>query len=80
LDLWDEIYPSSKELLGSEFLILVGCNVFFLLHPVEERERNDENSYCVLNIQEFGCREISVFMMGLSRNISFVTRPCCQQR
>ena len=30
----------------------------------------DENGCCSLDIQEFGCREMSIFTMSLSRNIS----------
>ena len=56
-----------KEFLAPKFLALMSCNIF-LLRQVEKRE--DENSCYVLDIQEFGFREISVFAMGLSRNIS----------
>jgi len=59
-----------KNLLPPKFLVLMGCNVFLLLRPVEKTERKDENSFCALGIQEFGYCEMSVFAMGLSRNIS----------
>ena len=42
-----------------------------LLCPIEEEEGEDGDSCCALNIQESSCRETSVFVMGLSRNISF---------
>ena len=70
VDLWDEICPSSKAFLGPKFLGLVGCNIF-LLNSVEERKRKNENICCALDIQEFGYRDLSAFVMGLSRNISF---------
>ena len=66
--LWNEICQSSKEFLAPKFFVLVGYNVFLLLRSIEGIEKKDENCYCALDIQKFGCREISVFMMDLSRN------------
>ena len=49
------------------FLLRVAMSFFFFVRW--RKERKDENS-CALDIQEFYCREMSVFGMGLSRNIT----------
>ena len=58
------------KLLAFKILSLVGCDVF-LLHSVKEREEEDGDGCCALDIQEFGCRETSVLTMSLSRKVSF---------
>jgi len=52
-----------------KILVLVGCDVF-LLRRVEEGEGEDGDGCCEPDIQEFGCRGTSVFMMGSSRKVS----------
>jgi len=49
----------------------VGCDVFLLIHPVEEKEEDNGYGCCALDIQEFGCRETLVLAMGSSRKVSF---------
>jgi len=45
VNLWDEIFPSSKEFFAPKFLVLMGYNVF-LLRPVEEREKGWKQLLC----------------------------------
>ena len=56
--------------LLSKFHIMVGCDIFFLLCLVEEREGENGDSCCASDVQEFGCRRTSVFAMGSSRKVS----------
>ena len=52
------------------FALLVGGDVFFLHHPVEEGEGEDGNGCCTPDVQEFICRGTSVLVMGSSRKVS----------
>ena len=54
-----------------DFALVVGGDVFFLLCPVEEEEGEDGVGCCAPDVQEFVCRGIAAFAMGLSRNLSF---------
>ena len=68
-----KICPSSKD-LASKFLVPMGCNVFLLLYPVEEREgeNGDGGNRCQAPAAwESSRRKISVFVMSLLQNISF---------
>ena len=62
-----EICPSSKDLIASNFLVLVGCNVFLLLRPVEERVKNngDGGNGCRATAASESDRR-TVFVMSLS--------------
>ena len=69
-----EIRPSSKEFLTPNFLFWwIAMSFFFFVQW--RKERKDGNSCWALHIQEFGYREMLVFAMGLSRNISFCDKP-----
>ena len=49
----------------------MGCDVFFLLRPVKEREGEDGDGCCAHDVQEFSYRGTSVFAMSSLRKISF---------
>ena len=56
--------------LLQNFALLVGSDVFFLLHPMEEEEGEDRDSCCTPDVQEFSYQGTSVFMMGSWRKVS----------
>ena len=53
------------------FTLLVGGDVFFLLHPMKEGEEEDRDGCCTLDVQEFGYRGTPFFKLGSSRKVSF---------
>jgi len=60
-------------------IVLWGGDVFFLLHPVEEREGKDKDDYYAPDVLGFVCRGTSVFAMGCQGTSVFVTKPGCQK-
>ena len=54
------------------FTWLVDSGVFFRLHLVEvrEREREDGDGCCVPDVQDFGCKGTSIFVMGSMRKVN----------
>ena len=64
-----EICQSFKDLLAFKFLVLVGCNGFLLLRPVEEREGeygDGQNGCRAPTAWKSGRHNISNFAMSLS--------------